>query len=661
MARRRRQQPVANEVLVKARERIQHVVVLMLENRSFDHLVGFLNHPDDSYPSLYGKSFLNPLDLDMPNGSSVDVSADAEYVLSGDPPHGHDSIKLSMNGRRWRTFRMNGFVAAFARKLAGREPIPFIYWDRIHGVGVAAAGIGATALVEGWALLTDRGAARLRRYLKVFAVVLPVFSAGGECVRQVAAMTGRTRQVHMVTVGGSVVVSAALHAAWQRMYGRWGGWTGTWIGLSAVSVVVVERYRAAIRQKARVPAAEVPPESENIMRCMAPGSIPVLGELARQFVVCTNWYSSVPGATWPNRQFLHAATSAGSVDIEVGFYGDATIFDQLGPGRWRIYYDGMAQVMCYAHLWKGGNEANWFPMSQFFDDVAPGARGLPAYTFIEPAHNGPHSNSQHPGNNQTPTADFQRGEQLVRSLYEALCANPDLFRKTLLLVTYDEHGGLFDHQPPPRAKPPGTGTLRNRLAHHSRRLVAFFVENRNSPFDFRSMGIRVPAIIVSPWVETSCWDPSVYDHTSVMSSLRPLFAPDAEALSRRDAAANHFLQLVATRALPRVPMPPLGPLGPAGAGAVRDAGLAHAGVPDAKTPEPEPQATFEPATVGDDLRQQLAFLATKLDSELGAARRAESGLDAARSGAEPYPQAETVRRFEAYAARARGGSKGAGP
>ncbi len=616
-----------DDVLQTARSRIDHVVVLMLENRSFDHLLGYLDHPDADYPGLRGASYPNPVNLDDEVSPTADVSADAAFVLACDPPHGHDSIKKAMNGHRWRDFRMNGFVAAYGDKLAGREHIPFIAWGRIQALGLVAAAIVAAAAQHFCRLSVAGG---FPRSLLITAAVLLALLGLALWLRQVASLIGKTRDVVVGVAAAGFVLSAAGQAVAGGFYRQWEGLGLTFAALGALSVVVIRQMQEKSKQVARVPLTKVAATSTRVMRCMAPEKIPVLGELARQFVVCTNWHSSVPGATWPNRQFAHAATSAGSVDIEVGLYDDPTIFDQLGRDEWRIYHDGMAQVMCYERLWEGANAANWYPMERFYQDVAAGGRGLPSYTFIEPLHDGPLSNSQHPGNNQETTSgstDFQRGEYLVWRIYEALRANPDLFRRTLLLITYDEHGGLFDHVPPPRAEAPGTGTRKDRIAYLTRRLVAFFVENRNSPFDFRCFGARVPTIAVSPWVETSRLDPTLYDHSSIVASVRAWFAPGKGALTRRDAAASTFLHLVAGRSAPREDLPVL--LEPAEGGPSVDAEEAA----------PAPRAPLaQPATVADDLRDQLVTMADRVNEAL--------------PGADP-PTADAAARFEAHAERAR--------
>lgn len=626
----------ADDVLQTARSRVDHVVVLMLENRSFDHLLGYLDHPDSDFPGLRGASYPNPVNLNDEESPTAEVSPDADYVLACDPPHGHESIKKAMNGRRWRDFRMNGFAAAYGDKLAGREHVAFIYWGRIHALGLVAAAIVA-ASAQHFCQLSVAGG--FPRSLLITGIVLAVCVVLALCLQRLAALVGKVRDVALAVVVAAVVLSAAGQAVAHGFYRQWEGLGITFAVLGALSVLFIRQTQEKSKQLARVPLAKVAGTSTRVMHCMPPGKIPVLGELARQFVVCTNWHSSVPGATWPNRQFAHAATSAGTVDIEVGLYDDPTIFDQLGQHGWRVYHDGMAQVMCYQQLWQGGREANWYPMERFFDDVsAPAGRGLAPYTFIEPLHAGPRSNSQHPGNNQETTSgstDFQRGEYLVWRIYEALRANPELFRRTLLLITYDEHGGLFDHVPPPRAQAPGTGTRKDRIAYLTRRLVAWFVENRNSPFDFRCLGARVPTIAISPWVETAGWDPTLFDHTSIVASVRAWFAPGKGALTRRDAAANTFLHLVTSRAAPRQDMPALAE--PVEGGPTVEADVQAAA-------EPAPVAVLTPpATVADDLREQLVTIADRINEALPAPA-------APAAPAAPY---EAAARFEAHAERAR--------
>jgi phospholipase C len=453
----------------------------MLENRSFDNLLGFLDHPRSDFPRLTPGAYSNPVDPSDPASPRVPVSADAGYSLPVDPPHSHKSALEQLGVRGVGEPRMNGFVSAYERKASGHEERPIVHWWRLAGLVLVIAAVAAGVT------------AKLGRLLRRLSPLVFVGTAGG---LGVVLWRWRKRVDHVEVVRG--------------------------VGAQ-------------------------------IMRCLAPDKIPVLGTLARQFAVCTRWHSSVPGETWPNRNFLHAATSDGSVDIEIGLYESPTIFERLerSGADWRIYHDGRAHVWAFANLWHGHRMAKWFDFKEFDGHVAKD--DLPAYTFIEPNHTGPRSNSQHPGNNVHPqpeSTDFERGERLVASIYESLRRNPALFEKTLLVITYDEYGGLFDHVPPPR-RVPAPAPLRKSRISPTRRFVSFFIEREAVRFNFRMLGGRVPAIVVSPWIEPATIDDQLYDHTSVIATLRDLFAPNSAPLTRRDAAANTFHHLVRERSEPR--------------------------------------------------------------------------------------------------------------
>lgn len=283
----------------------------------------------------------------------------------------------------------------------------------------------------------------------------------------------------------------------------------------------------------------------------------MLADLAREFGVCTRWFCSVPGETWPNRNFAHAATSDGAVNIEIGLYDDRTIFEQLEEAGqdWRIYCDGRAHLFAFAPLLTLGRLARWRGIDQFEADVAAG--NLPSYTFIEPDYTNGGSNSQHPGNNRVGASggtDFRRGEALIARVYEALRANPEIFNETVLVITYDEHGGFFDHVPPRRV--PAPRRLRRedegkRSVLDALRLAVSWFFDRSGNFAFTTTGVRVPAVIVSPWIQQGRIDDTPYDHTSIIATVRELFAPRLPALTARDKRAKSFLHLLRERSTPR--------------------------------------------------------------------------------------------------------------
>ena len=302
------------------------------------------------------------------------------------------------------------------------------------------------------------------------------------------------------------------------------------------------------------------------MRCMDPAvRLPALARLATSFAVCTRWHCSVPGSTWPNRTMLHAGTADDTVDNEIRLYGNATIFERLAEAgkSWHVYRDpnGLAQVMAFSKLWVDDTAlANWHPMAAFADHVA--ADALPTYSFIEPCHDGPGSNSQHPGNNapgrSRTGSDFERGDQLIASIYETLRARPEVFARTALVITYDEHGGLYDHAPPPVDFPAPAPLGAPRPRSLLRRIIGWFIEQPTSRFAFRLLGPRVPAVVVSPRTPAVC-DDTLYDHTAVPATLRQSFAPESAPLSVRERQSS-TLEHLWNLAEPRTDLPDLSDL-----------------------------------------------------------------------------------------------------
>ncbi|MGX7678395.1 alkaline phosphatase family protein [Jatrophihabitans sp. DSM 45814] len=446
---------------------IDHVVVLCLENRSFDHMLGYLDHPSPDFEGLLG-SYDNP---GWDGGPRVAASPDAKKVLPFGPDHSHDAVmeQLSVNrsGPEWRPTNQ-GFVTSYERKARGLAP------PRMSGI---------------------------------FAPILNRLSA----LKVKSQATG----------------------------------------------------------SGRGPLA---------MLCQPMQNVPVLSRLALDFAVCDHWFCSVPGETWPNRNYLHAATSDGETDIEPRPYLNPTIFELLEEHghTWHIYHDDTPQVWAFPKLWDTPERhAKWYPSNRFAEHVAAGQ--LAAYSFIEPNHRPPFhtldhqpllgegpdvSTSQHPENNLVSNAaydefdpatdtDFARGESLIANVYEALRGNPDLFARTLLVITYDEHGGLFDHVPPPDGVPaPGDG--RSGLG----RLLHALWHRSVHPFDFTLLGPRVPTVLVSPLIPAGTLVSRIHDHASVPSTLRALFAPDASPLTARDAWSPPFHD-VASLAEPRTDLPDL--------------------------------------------------------------------------------------------------------
>jgi len=257
--------------------------------------------------------------------------------------------------------------------------------------------------------------------------------------------------------------------------------------------------------------------AQRIMHYYEPEQVPVISRLARQFAVCDQWFASAPCQTWPNRFFMHTGTAGGFENNEpYHFLEEPTIFDRLteklGPNSWVIYRHDFSLALNLPRLWFF--PLNFFLFSDFLDDAKNG--NLPAYSFIEPRY----LPATELPNDQHPPHGVTAGEQLIATVYNALRNGPQ-WTSTLLIITYDEHGGCYDHVPPPAAVPPDT--------------------TPTSPFGFDRYGVRVTAVIVSPYIKTNTIlrapkGSAPFDHTSILATLRKRFALSAP-LTRRDAAA----------------------------------------------------------------------------------------------------------------------------
>jgi phospholipase C len=256
----------------------------------------------------------------------------------------------------------------------------------------------------------------------------------------------------------------------------------------------------------------------DIMGCYTPAALPVLSALARGYAVCDQWFGSVPTETMPNRAFVCAATSQGHMDDKTHTFTSPTIFGQLDAAGlgWAVYgYDAQPLTkLTFTQISTAA--ASHFGL--FTDFQAAAAAGtLPQYTFLEPSW-GSAGNSQHPN------YDVALGEQLIHDVYEALRGGPG-WSQTLLVITYDEHGGLFDHVPPPWGA------------------VAPDSSAGEFGFGFDRFGPRVPTVLVSPLIEAGTVfrvpaGGTPLDHTSILKTVEQRW--NLAALTARDAAAPGF-------------------------------------------------------------------------------------------------------------------------
>jgi len=255
--------------------------------------------------------------------------------------------------------------------------------------------------------------------------------------------------------------------------------------------------------------------SHAIMGMHTPQTLPVLSSLARGYAVCDHWYASAPTETLPNRAFVHAATSQGHMDDKTKSFTAPTIFGALTKAKvaWSIYGYNADPLTRLTFSDTAAAPSTHF--GQFADFRKAAAAGtLAAYTFLEPSW-GSSGNSQHPNYN------VALGEQFIHDVYYALRNGP-AWNKTLLIVTYDEHGGCYDHVPPPAGATPPDATA------------------GEFGFDFKRFGVRVPTVLVSPLIAAGTVfrapaGATPLDHTSILKTIERRWT--LPALTARDAAA----------------------------------------------------------------------------------------------------------------------------
>ncbi len=243
-------------------------------------------------------------------------------------------------------------------------------------------------------------------------------------------------------------------------------------------------------------------DRELVMSFYLSGRLQALHGLARNFTVCDKWHSSLPGPTWPNRFFALSGTSSGRVLMPEGWLhlrpeetfaqDQFTVFDRLNEAgkSWCIYYYDFPSSLLLNRQRRPENLKGYQSINHFFRDVRD-ERNFPSFTFIEPKYFGVDQNDDHPPHN------VFKAEKLIADVYNSIRSSPDLWRSSLLIVLYDEHGGFYDHVPPPSAVPP---------------------DNHREEWGFDLLGVRVPALLISPWVGSRV-EKTQFDHTSLLNYL----------------------------------------------------------------------------------------------------------------------------------------------
>ncbi|KAJ7543371.1 hypothetical protein O6H91_09G034700 [Diphasiastrum complanatum] len=289
--------------------------------------------------------------------------------------------------------------------------------------------------------------------------------------------------------------------------------------------------------------------SKRVMSAFRPEVVPAYTALAMEFAVFDKWYASVPSSTQPNRLYVHSGTSHGLMsNVQsklVAGMPQKTIFESIHDAglSFGIYYQNIPTTLFYRNLRKLKYVSKFHSYdSNFKKHAKQGA--LPNYVVVEQRY---FDLKNLPANDDHPSHDVSEGQKLVKEVYETLQSSPQ-WNETLLIITYDEHGGFYDHVPTPVRNVPNPDGL-----------------NGPDPYDFAfdRLGVRVPTLMISPWIEkgTVVHEPigptpfSHFEHSSIPATIKKIFGLDSDFLTKRDAWAGTFEGILNRRGTPRTDCP----------------------------------------------------------------------------------------------------------
>jgi phospholipase C len=276
--------------------------------------------------------------------------------------------------------------------------------------------------------------------------------------------------------------------------------------------------------------------AKEIMNYFKPEKLPVLTTLATEFALFNRWFSSIPGPTICNRAFAHYGTSFGQVGMNIFYIGKdiESIYGRMldaGKTAKIYYYDQQSSTMEIVNLLQHQPEV-FGSFSQFIADCKAGK--LPDYSFIEPAYNdhtGP-GGGEILASDQHPTHDVYEGERFISMVYNAIRGNDALWSTTALLIVYDEHGGLYDHVVPPACKADGFTALPADTG-------------TGMPFAFDRLGVRVPAVLISPYVRKgTVVDGRIFEHACIPNTITQFFLNGDAKRTDRETKSETFLDLL---------------------------------------------------------------------------------------------------------------------
>jgi phospholipase C len=263
------------------------------------------------------------------------------------------------------------------------------------------------------------------------------------------------------------------------------------------------------------------PQGARTMGYYDQDTLPFYYALYSKYAMADRFFASTLTQTFPNRFYLLAGTSFGHIRNDFMQFNQPTILnllDQAGV-TWKVYHSGLPFALLFSYT--STRPQNLVPVTpNFFADAAAGT--LPQVAFVDPIFVG----AKNVENDEHPPANVQVGEKFAADVINAFTASPQWAHGALFL-TYDEHGGFYDHVPPPRACVPDN--------------IPPMLQSGDVPAAFDNYGVRVPFVVVSPYARKHYVSHRVYDHTSITRFIETRF--DLPALTKRDANADALLRM----------------------------------------------------------------------------------------------------------------------
>ncbi|MFC5742915.1 alkaline phosphatase family protein [Dyella tabacisoli] len=441
---------------------IQHVFIVMLENRSFDHLLGSLPWlPADSSVSSSNMETDSHLFKDRegrnlapnePTASSVrQLPLVLDYLTIGDYPHSyyHVTQSLGIQGQS-----KVGFVNSVVK-------------SDLEDLGLPSETPGAAANV------LMKKAVALRKTVSLFSD--HKFDYNGGCSIDSTSLCGAP---------------------------------DVWLKNNDV----LRRHQA--------------------MSYYPYGSLKVFHKLAEEFCVCDRYFASIPGPTWPNRLFALLGSSDGwlsqpdtswIIKQSTGFE-KTSVFDLFtNLEQWRVYTNG--SFGSFSEVFSEAVDDDTITNHGTIDDFKAECRGyspnppspitprLPKFLWVEPTYAGLHAQDAHPYHSMA------NAEHFISEIYGAIRGNEELWKRSLLIVTFDEHGGLYDHVAPPKKGDEDPLTGARPVVPPKPGATSFREPDVAPPFKYDQFGVRVPCLLISPWVRKGSVDSVWHDHASLIKEV----------------------------------------------------------------------------------------------------------------------------------------------